>query len=216
MYLPHSRRIARGAGEDPSRHLLDAVPLQRDNRTTLNSIASITPHVKTTNHAKHVCAARLTSSLVNHRSNLTALCHRAGTRKIASHARGDVKSSCTLCGWLTQGEWSNGSAQTKSREQCSRLAMCSDCGARSAPAGARLATRWAGYAGPRETVRRRATLEQKRVSWLSPSAISHTSQAKRYVACSCKDTYPHAAGAPPAARSTASAKSLSKSNRNCI
>ena len=32
---------ASGTGEDPSRHLLDADPLQRDNTTTSNSIASL-------------------------------------------------------------------------------------------------------------------------------------------------------------------------------
>ena len=34
-------------GEDPSRHLLGADPWQRDNRTTLNSIAPFHQQVKT-------------------------------------------------------------------------------------------------------------------------------------------------------------------------
>ena len=35
------------SGKDPSRHLLDTDPLQWDNRTTIESIASICPQVKT-------------------------------------------------------------------------------------------------------------------------------------------------------------------------
>ena len=76
MCLPHSHRIARGTEEDPSRHLLDADPLQRDNRTTLKSIASITLQVKT----------NANDEILRFAQN-----DRLEVATIACHARGRVK-----------------------------------------------------------------------------------------------------------------------------